>query len=307
VVSPDFNGDGRPDLFISQPNLIFLSSGQAGYRQADSSVFASQLNVRGGEYVCGVACRDIDNDGDLDVVTVDHLRGSGMYLYINEGSQGGAPRFREVTRQVGLANKFPPNTPEGPYLRLDHVEIADFDNDGLPDILLAATYVDDGRHKPFICRNLGGRDGDIRFAMPPAAKANAHFPAGPVADYDRDGRIDVLLASWFPEIPSALLLNRTPTNHHWLQVKVRGKTVNRMGIGSKISVYRVGRLGQRAALLGYQEIDISQGFCSGHEAVAHFGLGRVSACDVQVILPFKKGTIVKRNVAADQRLVVEEP
>jgi len=306
VVTPDFNRDGRPDLFISQPNLLFLATGNGGFRQVDSTVFASPLNVRGGEYICGVACRDLDNDADLDIVTVEHRAGASMHLYVNEGLRGGVPRFREVTREAGLGFEFPPHTPEGLYLRQDHVEIADFDNDGRPDLLLAATYDDKGRRRPFICRNLGGRDADLRFAAPPAAKADAHFPAGPVADYDRDGRLDVFLASWFPQIPSALLLNRTAADHHWLQVKVQGKTVNRMGIGSKISVYEAGKLGRRSALLGYQEIDVSQGFCSGHEAVAHFGLGDASQCDVEVVLPFGKGRIVERAVAADQLLLLEQ-
>jgi hypothetical protein len=306
IVTPDFNRDGRPDLFISQPNLIFLSTGDGGFRQVDSTVFESPLNVRGGEFVCGVACRDLDNDADLDIVTVDHRAGSRVYLYVNEGLRAGQPRFREVTRDAGLDIEFPSNTPSGLYLRQDHVEIADFDNDGRPDILLAATYVDQGRRRPFICRNLGGRDGAIRFAAPPAAKVDAHYPAGPVADYDRDGRMDVFMASWFPQIPSALLLNRTTPDRHWLQVKVQGKTVNRMGIGSKIAIYEARMLGQRSALLGHQEINVSQGYCSGHEAVAHFGLGNTPRCDVEVVLPFGKGRIVRRNVAADQLLLLEQ-
>ena len=119
--------------------------------------------------------------------------------------------------------------------------------------------------------------------------------------------MDLFLASWFPTRPSALLLNRTPTNGHWLQVAVEGKTINRMGIGSRIRIYRVGRLGDTKSLLGYDEICITQGFCTVHEAVCHFGLGGAETCDVEVVLPYGKGTISQRNVPTNQRLVIHQP
>ena len=83
--------------------------------------------------------------------------------------------------------------------------------------------------------------------------------------------MDIMLASWFPEIPSRLLLNRSKTGH-WLRVRVVGKTINRMGIGAKVRIYQPGKIGRPESLLGYQEIHISNGFCTGQEATVHFGL-----------------------------------
>ena len=60
-------------------------------------------------------------------------------------------------------------------------------------------------------------------------------------------------------------------------------------------------------MIGCQEIGISFGYCSGQEAVAHFGLGKREACDVEVRLPFGKGTIRRLNVPADRLLIVREP
>lgn len=306
VVSPDFNGDGWPDLFISEPNLMLLNDRHGRFRAVDSHVFASPLEPRHGQYVAGVACRDLDNDGDLDIVTVDHTDGSGTYVYMNQGLAGGVPKFVEVSKAAGLAYKFAPETADGLYLRHDHVEICDFDNDGRRDIFIAATYVDGRQRKPFVCHNKQGRDKAIRFTHPPIKHADAHYPAGAIADYDRDGRMDLFLASWFPSIPSALLLNGTPAKGHWLQVAVAGKTINRMGIGAKIRIYEAGRLGDVKALLGYDEIGITQGFCTGHEAICHFGLGEAARCDVEIVLPFGKGRIVRKDVAADQRIVIPQ-
>ena len=215
------------------------------------------------------------------------------------------------------------------------MEIADFDNDSWPDIFVAATYRHGSETQPFICRNVTASGvganlagiGVPRFEVPPIEKATAYFSAGPVADYDRDGRQDVFLASWFPQIPSKLFLNRNkpnpvrnsgkgrhPTNrkisngaNHWLRVKVVGSTINRMGIGAKVKVYPAGKLGQAKELIGYQEIGTGFGFCSAAEAVAHFGLGDLTSCDVEVVLPYGKGTIGKRHVRADRLLVVREP
>jgi len=309
IVTPDLNADGWPDLFISEPNLMLLNDGRGRFRQIDSKAFASSLEPRHGQYVAGVACRDLDGDGDLDLVTVDHTDGSGVHVYMNLSRGAGRRhglRFAEVTESAGLNYKLAAKTAAGLYLRHDHVEIADFDNDGRQDIFVAATYQDGGRRRPFVCRNLGGHDRSIRFSRPPYKNMDAHYPAGAIADYDRDGRVDLFLASWFPSIPSALLLNRTPTKGHWLQVVVEGKTINRMGIGAKIRVYRAGHLGDGSALLGHDEIGITQGFCTGHEAVCHFGLGNAAKCDVEVVLPFGKGRIARKGIDADQRIVVKE-
>jgi hypothetical protein len=112
------------------------------------------------------------------------------------------------------------------------------------------------------------------------------------------------VASWWTELNSLLLRNET-VGGHWLQVQVQGeKTVNRMGIGSRVNVYEAGRLGRSDAFLGCQEIAGGYGYASGQEPVAHFGLGDRIRCDVEVILPHGRGRVVRQNVEADRRIVV---
>ena len=318
VVTPDLNQDGWPDIFVSQANRLFLSKGDGSYRQVDSRVFQyKRINREASP--CGVAFGDLNKDGRMDIVIVDHSQPARQHVFINLGLRDSVPHFQEVTEQAGLDYRFPSWTPDGFHLKHAHVEIADFDNDSWPDILVAATYRQNSESRPFICRNLGRRSDlkaatsapgsafaegtQVRFGVPPAEHADAHFPAGPTGDFDRDGRLDVFLASWLPEIPSKLFLNRSPSRH-WLRIKVVGATINKMGIGAKVKVYREGQLGQSEALLGYQEIGTGFGYCSGQEAVAHFGLGDVPVCDVEIILPYGRGIIRKTAVRADQTLVV---
>lgn len=128
---------------------------------------------------------------------------------------------------------------------------------------------------------------------------------GPSGDYDNDGRLDLFLPSWWPEARSLLLRNETPGGH-WLQVLITGTNgVNRMGIGTRINLYRAGQLGQSTALLGSREISVGFGYASGQPAIAHFGLGRETLVDIEAILPHGKGSLTRKSVPVDQRLTLK--
>jgi hypothetical protein len=231
------------------------------------------------------------------------------------------PKFKEITQKAGL---------EPLPMKAPHVEIQDFDNDGWPDIYTSMVKFKDGKLYPVIFKNLGVRKGRPHFHEDALAvndfpnqedksikKSDAFFKKmikdqkviyaapGPTADYDNDGRLDMFLASWWPEAPSMLLHNET-VGGNWLQVQVKGSHgVNTMGIGARVKIYRAGGLGQAKALLGCQDISEGYGYASGHAALAHFGLGQESTVDVEVVLPHGKGTLVQKNVKANQRITVK--
>jgi hypothetical protein len=214
-------------------------------------------------------------------------------------------------------------------MKAPHVEIQDFDNDGWPDIYTSIVKFADGEPHPVIFRNLGCQTGMVRFQACglevndfPTAEDRAirrvgqlfdkmvaerkilYAAAGPSSDFDRDGRLDLFLASWWMESDSLLLRNQTEGGH-WLQVEVCGaKGVNRMGIGSRVDVYEAERAGETDAFLGCREIATGYGYASGQEAVAHLGLGDRMRCDVEVVFPHGRGRVVHRGVAADQRITV---
>ena len=100
--------------------------------------------------------------------------------------------------------------------------------------------------------------------------------------------------------------NETPGGK-WLQVVVAGdgKKVNKQGIGAKIRLYEAGKIGDPAALIGCKEMAIGFGYVSGQPAIAHFGLGERATVDVEVTLPHGRGKLERKNVAADQRIVIE--
>ncbi|HEX6097040.1 MAG TPA: CRTAC1 family protein [Thermoanaerobaculia bacterium] len=125
----------------------------------------------------GVAAEDIDNDGDMDVLL---LGGAGNALYLNDGKG----RFTDVTEASGLSWKRTDGTPG----EVRQPIVADFDNDGLQDVLI--TYVDD-EHRLY--RNTGNaKFEDVTAKANLGGKGMVGGPATAL-DFDRDGRLDVFI------------------------------------------------------------------------------------------------------------------
>lgn len=329
VAAADVNGDGRPDVFLTNgagDHRMLLNDGNGKFREAPGTREVFRWDVASAEDTpAGVCIADVNRDGLPDVVVGHHFKSpwtapAPVRLYLHRGLKGGVPTFEDVTEAAGLR----PLSMKAP-----HVEIQDFDNDGWPDIYVSIVKFKDGKPCPVIYRNLGVTGGLPRFRED--AWAVNDFPtdedralkrsgplfekilkerkiiymaAGPSGDFDRDGKLDLFLPNWWVEQRSLLLRNETPGGNR-LDVQVQGTDgVNRMGVGARVDVYPAGGLGNAAALLGSREIGIGYGYCSGQEAVAHFGLGPQKAVDVEVILPYRKGRIVRRGVEANQRLTM---
>ncbi len=70
----DINGDDRPDLYLlaSEGNLLFINEGEGTFSER-----AEEYGLVGGERRSATAAwADVDHDGDLDVLVVNHGRGS---------------------------------------------------------------------------------------------------------------------------------------------------------------------------------------------------------------------------------------
>ncbi|GAB4148080.1 MAG: hypothetical protein Tsb009_21640 [Planctomycetaceae bacterium] len=294
----DLNADGRPDFFVGHSNRFFLSTQSGKYTEPQSLKETFRWKpLHGEDWPCGAAFGDLNNDGKLDMVLAVHCETARNKIYLNEGLNNGIPQFRDVTAETGLPKSFGIKTP--------HVEIQDFDNDGKPDIYLSAGWIDEkGAFTPLIYQNQGNRNGIPQFKPPSNSRRKGrlvYFPAGPSGDFDNDGRIDLFLINWFQGNHSRLMQNQSP-KRQWLNVRVVGKTINRMGIGSQVRIYAAGQ----KKLLGLQEISTGYGYASGQPAIAHFGLGNTKFVDVDVRLPNGK-QIRTRKVSANQTVVIREP
>ena len=131
----------------------------------------------------GVALFDCDNDGMLDILTVNdstvnrYLHGGELMVTLYR--QDSKLHFSDITVQSGL-------TAKGWGMG---VAIGDFDNDGLPDI-----YVTGYGHN-VLYRNLGGCK--FEDVTEKAHVAGGGFSAAAAwADYDRDGHLDLFVSRY---------------------------------------------------------------------------------------------------------------
>ncbi|MEH6682048.1 MAG: FG-GAP-like repeat-containing protein [Sediminicola sp.] len=334
VASADINNDGWPDFFVacqggsfgdsSPSNKLFINDRDGTFTEVKNLNTLFEWPGTGGDkMVCGVSFGDINKDGNLDIALGPHFIVPGknpqpVRLFLNQGNDmKGMPKFTEITEEAGLRPI---------HMKLPHLEIQDMDNDGFPDITTSAVRFKDGKPFPVIYRNTGSiKNGipifeDFKINDYPTEEdvkieKSSEFwdktlsegkiiygaPA-PVADFNKDGKLDLFMASWWPEKPSLLLQNES-VGDNWLQVVVKGPNgVNSMGIGAKVKIYLKGKLGIEDHLLGTQDISVGHGYASGQQAIAHFGLGEHNGVDVEVILPNGKGKLSHRNVGANQRI-----
>ncbi len=296
VATGDLNNDRHTDVFIAGSNRLFAGSG-VGLVEVPSD--ALQWETFGPEDdVAGAAIADVNRDGWADLVVGQHYnstlsqdRAVPVRLYLNRTTgQGEPPSLEDVTAAAGLVG-IPTKAP--------HVELADFDNDGWPDILTSASS--EGGEAPAVFMH-EGLDGDVpRFTAPAGLGSAQYWVGAPTSDVDRDGRLDVLLLEWDPNIPSRLVANRRASGH-WLEISVGADLGG--GIGTRVDVYAAGGAGDAAALIGSREIVASLGYTAGVERIAHLGLGEITDVDVVVTPPLPHEPITLTAVAADRHVRV---
>jgi hypothetical protein len=293
IATGDLNNDRITDVFIAGSNRLFIGDGD---RLVETSAAELGWEPIGNEDdVSGAAIADVNRDGWLDLVVGQHYNSTlskgaevPVRLYLNRTQDpGSAPRFEDVTVAAGLVG-IPTKAP--------HVEVADFDNDGWPDILTSASA--SAGSAPAIFRHTGLVDGIPVFASPEGLGSPQYWVTAPTADIDRDGRLDMLLVEWEPSLPSLMLRNTTASGS-WLEVSV--DTSLGGGVGTRVDVYEAGRAGEMSALLGSREIVASVGYTSGGERFAHFGLGDRSEADI-VVTPPPPGSPITMTVASDQHV-----
>ncbi len=215
----DYDGDGRLDVFFTngaelpglaksprQANRLFRNTG--GLRFEDVTEAAG---LRGEGYAMAAAVGDYDNDGDPDIYVAGVHR---QQLYRNTGG-----RFEDVAAAAGLTSD----------AWIVGGGFFDYDGDGWLD-LLAVSYTvwnagmdrfcgDSARGIRVYCHPrffeavpllLYRNRGDGRFEDVSASSGIArHRGRGmglAIADYDRDGRLDVYVAN--DKLPSFLFRNR---------------------------------------------------------------------------------------------------
>ena len=298
VAAADFDGDGWPDLFVSNdtlPNNLLLNQHNGTFKEA--AIEKGVAFTENGAAISGMGVdgRDIDNDGLPDIFETALLNET-MPLFRNLGQVG----FEEITFASGVAHASLAKTgwSNGIY---------DFNNDGHKDLFAACGHVMDAQgslhatvpQTNIVFANLGkGQFTDVSASAGSALARRGVHRGAAFGDLDNDGRIDVVLTEL--DGPLRILRNASPAPNHWLVIRTIGSKSNRDGIGTRIRVVTEDGV-------QYNAVSTSVGYASSSDVRVHFGLGRRAlAQEIELLWPSGAQQILK-NVKANQVLAVREP
>lgn len=182
----DLDGDGVQELVVGHTSSAVSIVTSDGGEAFEAHVVETGLSTHGFPSTQDLQLADLDLDGDVDLVAIDF---EGFAVLLNHGDGSFAP---PVVTHVGTA----------PTTALEAVAIADFDQDGVPDLALSR-HCKSGCEPPgspvagFLQTWLG--DGQGGFAMSAelwlGATSKAFRPVDlAVGDLDGDGALDVMAA-----------------------------------------------------------------------------------------------------------------
>lgn len=256
----DLNQDFRQDLYISKcragvddptdprrVNTAFINT-DTGFVE---SAKALQLDL--GEQSWCADSGDLDNDGDIDIVVINHLAPHVLMENMGDGT---------FTKHESFSNKGPISTADL------EVAIADFNNDALLDILITGT-------KDYLLLNQGNlqfKSNDNPFGIKNASSAA-------VGDLDNDGYLDCYISFGGPDTPS-VIADETWINfggpHNHIKLSLVGTESNYSGIGTQVLLYGPWGLQTR-----WQNSGVAYGITNSLNI--HFGLSDFQIIDSLII------------------------
>jgi hypothetical protein len=207
VAVGDFDNDGFDDIYVTNVgrNSLFQNQGDGTFLDV-----TDQAGVGDERWSSSAAWADLDQDGDLDLYVCNYVQYDPLHPLDCRNAQGEArichPRdvehwpdecyinqgdgtFRPEAKERGL---------EGPGNKALGVAVADFNNDGAPDI-----YIANDTTPNFLFMNQGeGKYLESAVLLGCAVDRNGASQASmglAVGDYDRNGWLDIYSTHFYEE------------------------------------------------------------------------------------------------------------
>ena len=299
IAIADYDRDGRIDLFVANDSMLEFLYHNKGDGTFEEVGLPSQVAVDsdGRTYAgMGVDFADYNNDGWPDLIITD-LANQRYALYQNNGDSS----FTYASFSSGVARATMLHSGWG-------IRFLDYDNDGWKDLLVAQGHDLDTvelnypnlhyREPMLLLRNTGKEFVDV------SADSGAIFHESwlgrgmAIGDIDNDGRLDAVVTS--NDGPVYILRNETPTQNHWLTLKLVGHKSNRDAIGAEVKLVTAN--GSQFAT-----VSTAGSYLSSSDKRLHFGLGVESAAQ-SIEIRWPSGILqTLKSIRADQILQVDEP
>ena len=297
----DLDGDDRPDFYIGNDGQRADFMHNLGGMRFENIALQTGLAIDrdwAPMAAMGADWADFDRDGLFDLAVTDFQKnGFTLFRQLACESRSGAAwnGFEEIGKRTGLW--------QATYDRLGFgAKWLDMDNDSWPDVCYANGHVYDNageikagetlRQPALLLRNDRGR----RFVdLTPALESAVAKPivgrGSATADFDNDGRMDVLVVDY--EGSPLLFENRSQTANHWLKFDLRGAAPNAFAYGARIAA-----CAQDQLWVG--QVSPASSYLSSSDPRIHFGLGELTALET-ITIRWPSGRVEElHDVPADQ-------
>ena len=331
----DLNLDGWPDIYVANDfianDLLYINK-QDGTFSNELSTYTQHISRNG----MGVDIADLNGDALPDILVMDMLPESNRRQktmtsdmnfehFMRTLNQGFAPQFIKNSLQLhrGIGPDGQPHFSEvGRLANLHQTDwswapiIADFDNDGLPDIYISNGFrrdVTDHDFQDYSNQSQVFQMGSGKMSIPKVLEQlyqldSVHLPnflfqnkgqlqfvnqntewglgqpsmshGAAYADLDQDGDLDLVVNNLNAQ--AFLYGNQAESfeKQHYIHLELKGPSGNREGIGTKVTAYLTDGGKQ------YAEYYPVRGYLSSMATGIHLGLGADSLVDsLEVIWP----------------------
>ena len=287
VALADFDGDGRPEVFIANDNARNLLLRFRNGKVEEIGIESGVAYNGDGRQISGMGADFADYDGDgLPDIVMTGLRGETYELFHNRGDG----TFDDASGSSGLLNL-------SKGWNGWSCGLVDLDNDGWRDLFVACGGLDRSEPQPNrVFRNDRGKFSDVSDGVGSDFGVAKMHRGCAFADFDNDGRLDVAVSA--VNGATEIWRNLSPMKK-WLQLKLIGKKSNRSAIGARVAC-QTGKQRQVAF------VSSSVGYSSSSDLRVHFGLADEEKASIEILWPSGIRQNLK-DIAAGQCLKVTEP